>query len=317
MAAKRVLLVGSLEHDTSVTAVRACLEGNHGAAVTVVDGKDFGLSSHASARFGDSIRDLRIVTSDGELDLEELHAIWLRRWHDPRVLEEVDSSRGTLEFARENWARFVSGLWLSSGVRCVNHPAQHWAAANKLYQLRAAPEVGLPVPATLCTTDPTEAGRFIDEHHAGVVCKAIGSTFSAPATKTVLVERRHLAALETVSVTPTLLQEFVPVHRDIRVIVIGTACFAGEISTAEGADPIDWRADVDNPWRRHRLPAGVEQQCVELTRALGLEYGAIDLRLTPDGDYVFFEINPGGQFLFLEIWTGLPIVEALADYLLQ
>jgi glutathione synthase/RimK-type ligase-like ATP-grasp enzyme len=50
-------------------------------------------------------------------------------------------------------------------------------------------------------------------------------------------------------------------------------------------------------------------------RRLGLEYGAIDLRLTPDGDYVFFEVNPGGQFLFVEHACGLPISAALAAHL--
>jgi glutathione synthase/RimK-type ligase-like ATP-grasp enzyme len=47
-------------------------------------------------------------------------------------------------------------------------------------------------------------------------------------------------------------------------------------------------------------------------RRLGLEYGAIDLRLTPDGEYVFFEVNPAGQFLFVEHACGLPISAALA-----
>jgi D-alanine-D-alanine ligase-like ATP-grasp enzyme len=49
---------------------------------------------------------------------------------------------------------------------------------------------------------------------------------------------------------------------------------------------------------------------------LGLRYGAIDLRLTPQGEYVFLEINPGGQFLFCEIHAGVPITRKLAAALL-
>ena len=45
---------------------------------------------------------------------------------------------------------------------------------------------------------------------------------------------------------------------------------------------------------------------------LGLIYGAIDLRQTPAGDYVFLEVNPAGQWLFVEQRTGQPISEAIS-----
>jgi glutathione synthase/RimK-type ligase-like ATP-grasp enzyme len=48
---------------------------------------------------------------------------------------------------------------------------------------------------------------------------------------------------------------------------------------------------------------------------LGLVYAAIDLRLTPDGDHVFLEVNPAGQWLFIEQATGQPISEAIAGVL--
>jgi glutathione synthase/RimK-type ligase-like ATP-grasp enzyme len=47
-------------------------------------------------------------------------------------------------------------------------------------------------------------------------------------------------------------------------------------------------------------------------RRLGLVYGAIDLRLTGDGRYVFLEINPAGQFRYVEEQTGQPLAAALA-----
>ena len=54
-----------------------------------------------------------------------------------------------------------------------------------------------------------------------------------------------------------------------------------------------------------------------LVRRLGLAYGAIDLVLTPDGRYVFLEINPNGQYLWIEQLTGLPISEAIAEWLMH
>ena len=54
-----------------------------------------------------------------------------------------------------------------------------------------------------------------------------------------------------------------------------------------------------------------------LVERLGLCYGALDLVLTPDGRYVFLEINPSGQYLWIEVATGLPITAALCEMLIQ
>ncbi|MEZ4456069.1 MAG: hypothetical protein R2882_05895 [Gemmatimonadales bacterium] len=69
------------------------------------------------------------------------------------------------------------------------------------------------------------------------------------------------------------------------------------------------------PYRPHELPLEVQERILLLMRRLGLEYGAIDFRLTPEGEYVFLEINPAGQFLYIEQATGLPIAAALAGHL--
>jgi glutathione synthase/RimK-type ligase-like ATP-grasp enzyme len=49
----------------------------------------------------------------------------------------------------------------------------------------------------------------------------------------------------------------------------------------------------------------------------GLNYGALDLILTPDGRHVFLEVNPVGEFFWLERCPGLPISKAIADILLS
>jgi hypothetical protein len=41
------------------------------------------------------------------------------------------------------------------------------------------------------------------------------------------------------------------------------------------------------------------------------------MRLTPDGRYVFLEVNPAGQWLFIEGRTGQPISAGLAQTLVR
>ena len=52
-----------------------------------------------------------------------------------------------------------------------------------------------------------------------------------------------------------------------------------------------------------------------LMKQLGLIYAAIDMAIDSEGNHVFFEVNPGGQWLFIEIATDLPISDAMADSL--
>jgi glutathione synthase/RimK-type ligase-like ATP-grasp enzyme len=81
---------------------------------------------------------------------------------------------------------------------------------------------------------------------------------------------------------------------------------------------MEYKLDVrlnQQAYECHDLPAEVGEKLLALMRRLGLEYGAIDLRLTPDGEYVFLEVNPAGQFLFVEHACGLPVSRVLAGHL--
>jgi len=59
----------------------------------------------------------------------------------------------------------------------------------------------------------------------------------------------------------------------------------------------------------------VETGLLRLLKHAGLRYGAIDMRRTPDGRYVFLEVNPAGQWRFVEEVTGQPITAAMASLL--
>ena len=63
------------------------------------------------------------------------------------------------------------------------------------------------------------------------------------------------------------------------------------------------------------LPADIVDKCRALTKALDLRYGAIDLIADRDGRYWFLEINPNGQWAWIERRTGLPLASAIVDEL--
>lgn len=103
--------------------------------------------------------------------------------------------------------------------------------------------------------------------------------------------------------------------------MVGDKVFACEIHSQENQRTIDdWRhynfddlKDVKH--LVHKLPSEVQDKCIRMADHFGLNFATFDLVLTPDGKYVFLEMNPNGQWLWIEDLTGLPISEAITDLL--
>ena len=126
--------------------------------------------------------------------------------------------------------------------------------------------------------------------------------------------------LDTVRMVPCQFQELVPKCLELRVTVIGEELFTCEIhSQAHERTVLDWRHyDVSIPYKKGSLPGEIAEKCLTLTKSYGLNFSAIDLIVRPDGEYVFLEINPNGQWLFIQQQIPeMKMVEAMAALLIQ
>ena len=91
-----------------------------------------------------------------------------------------------------------------------------------------------------------------------------------------------------------------------------------EIDARATSGPEDCRVDGGRARvRKARLPREVARGLRSLLSRLGLRYAAVDLRRTDEGAHLFLEVNPSGQFLFVERRTGHPVAEALCDLLVR
>ena len=197
----------------------------------------------------------------------------------------------------------------------VNHPWRDEVAGLKTFQLAAAERAGLTIPATLVTSEPVEAREFLRRcGRAGAVHKAVHST-PADWRRTSRVTPRDRAALGLIRHAPVILQQRIP-GVDVRVTVVGDRMFPAEIDARTSPSPDDYRG-FERQCRIApcRLPRQVERGLRALMRDLGLVYGAADFRRRADGEWLFLELNPSGQWGFVEERTGQPITAALAGLL--
>lgn len=307
------------EHVAGLAAAR-------GADPVVFDPADYPVRARIDAAYGPRGRvRRRLRTESAGVDLDALTAVWFRRPGLPAAHPEIaDAAART--YVEQECAAFCGDLWDQLDCRMVPAPrARVKLAQRKSSQLALAGRLGFELPDTLITNDPDEFLDFYDRHEGRLITKALNLPWPAredgeiTARLTEAVSTRDAAYADAIRFAPVIAQEYVPKRVELRVTVVGRAVFAAEIHSQESNHArLDWRRyDLSTTRHQaHRLPGEVARRCVELVERLGLCYGAIDLILTPDGRYVFLEVNPSGQWLWIEKATGLPIGEALCDLLL-
>ena len=248
----------------------------------------------------------------GELPLETCKAVWWRRPqnYEPDPAITVPAYRS---FVLGESYETLSGLWLALDAFWINHPSRDADAAHKVFQLRVAQEVGFDIPVTLITNSPEDARAFVDRFGPErTIYKAFTAT-EQEWRETRLLRPGEVALLDNVRFAPVIFQELVPAEVDLRVTVVGNEIFPAAIYSQEMSYKVDYRMELSQVRiEAFELPEEVNRGLRALMDRLGLVYGAIDMRLTPDGRLVFLEVNPAGQWLFVEQSTGQPIALALA-----
>lgn len=286
-----------------------------GREVVQIDLADFPARRSIEAYWSNSGQPEFLVEHEGRrIDLAEVGVVWWRRVSH----FEVDPSVGVGDrrvFAHSETAQAVHGILDSLACPWMNPREADEAAHHKPYQWSIAQQLGLTLPRTLVTTDALAARRFIEGLRPGkVVFKAFLAAIQEW-RETRLVEQEDLDRLDLVRFSPVIFQEYIA-GVDLRITMVGDEIFAAEIDVRNTSYEYDMRMTVDEGIVKGvELPRAVQDKLRQLQHRLRLVYGAIDMRRTERGDYVFLEVNPAGQWLFVEQRTGLPISKAMATYL--
>ncbi len=261
---------------------------------------------------------------DRTLDLDEVTAVWHRRTNVAADLPASLSPELRDAARRESFTTLLGTL---NGLDAFLLDPQERArrARDKLLQLRVAREAGLEVPRTLATNDPDAVRAFAATCDAGMVAKmmtsfAVHEDGEERVVFTNVVGPDDLAHLGGLAYGPMTFQERVPKRLELRATIVGERVFTASIDSQRlPRAQVDWRREGQEllrHWQPYALPADVERALGALMDQLGLNYGAADFVVTPGGRHVFLEVNPVGEFFWLELHPGLPLSEAIADVLL-
>jgi len=258
------------------------------------------------------------IWANGE-DITECNAIWYRKpiFYEPY---EIPTDLAYQRFAHSAYEHTFKALYaLLRNKLWVSDPWAIFHGNNKLYQIELAYALGFKIPKTIVSGDPQRVGNFIDsaEH---IITKPMTTESVQLGEKTYLMYTTSVKPginLSGLPLAPAIFQEEVSNECDVRVTVIGERIFACEIyRTGTMAPEIDWRkGQLTGNLIYKACKPPFPEMCVELVRQMGLKFGAIDFIRDHEGQYWFMEINPNGQWGFIEENTGLPLSKAMAELL--
>jgi hypothetical protein len=300
------VLIVAEANDLHAAAMAAVLREHHGIDAIRLDLHDFP-EQVSSFRMGRTA----VSASFGGIQLDDVQSVW---WRRPRPCGvPVSTSASDDSYRQAECDSFIQGLLLSLPVRWVNDPRAERTANRKIVQLRAAQQLGLAVPETLITNEPEEARAFIESRPHAVICKRVGTTRDFSPTR--IVTERDMTRLNSIRSSPTIFQDYIEADADLRIAWVGGHECTVRIDSQSGTGRVDSRLDSSVDFSPCELPRSVGAALSELMASLGLIFGVIDIRLGADGQYYFLEVNPQGQFAYMQIKTGMPIFEPLADLL--
>jgi glutathione synthase/RimK-type ligase-like ATP-grasp enzyme len=270
--------------------------------------------------------DLRLAlhAEGGSIDLKRVTSVWYRRPERPNYYGVIAGEEPRL-FAEAEAKAFLDGLQACLKCRWLSRPGAIRDAGHKIEQLRVANSIGFQVPPTLVTQDPQAVREFRKKVDRHLVAKRIGrelyraeSLDKQYVVLTELLEDNVLQDNRALATCPAIYQPYVDKKFEVRVTVVGDEVFACRIdSQATERTRIDWRNyDLNNtPHSPYQLDSRHTKLCLTMVRHYGLNFGAIDLIVTPSCEVIFLEINPNGQWGWIEELTGLPIAAAHARFL--
>ncbi|HYE28407.1 MAG TPA: hypothetical protein VEA61_09270 [Allosphingosinicella sp.] len=235
-------------------------------------------------------------------------------------------------FEREEWSNAIYGLCHSAGeARFYNPPMRVRIATSKPAQLRQANALELRTPRTLITNCRTAAAEFVAALGVPAILKPMDCSAAPNPRKpndTLLLFTREINANQVAAMSdvdfagsPIIFQERVEKRHELRVVVCGKKGVSIVVDSQKHASSaVDWRRRQGDTsmYSYGELDPGLLLKLSRYLEAFQLQSGVFDLAVTPDGETVFFECNPNGQWQWLDEPLGGRVMDlasqSIADY---
>ena len=217
------------------------------------------------------------------------------------------------QLERNQWSSFLRNLIIFQNANWINNPVYTYRAENKMFQLCVAESCGLQIPKTYVSNISVN----MLEREKKYIVKSLDTALFYDTqnnkemfTYSNVVSGEELQDYELAS-APIIIQEFLNPKVDCRVTYIQGKLFPVKIlQNGEGLYG-DWRLRKDElEYVPFQLPTNISVAICKLMQKLEIQFGGIDLAIVGE-KYFFIEVNPTGEWGWLEIKTGMQISQTI------
>jgi ATP-grasp ribosomal peptide maturase len=259
-----------------------------------------------------------LVRRERAVPLSDVRAVYYRRPGLPLISPDVAGIYR--EWALSQALVGMVQVLASLPVEWMHHPDVYRSSAHKPGQLVTATSVGLRVPRSFLGNDLAAAQRWAQAIGGPLASKPIAAaSLQLPESPPTMIPTRRIEVSEldeSLELTAHYLQEWIPKDHEIRLTVVGRQMFPVAIHANSDQAKADWRSDYDAlEYEPVPIPDDIAEGVRRFMACYRLNYGAFDFAVLPNGQWIFYECNPAGQWQFIAKATGLPIAEAHASLL--
>lgn len=223
-------------------------------------------------------------------------------------------------FFAQQWYQAFNCLRITLDSTWINDSQKTFDAENRLKQLATAHRIGLRIPETSITNSKLECKKFLKIHpnsimkvlhHHEITLKHRSFKFL-----TNDVEAEHLLSFEDLVYAPVIFQRKIENDSEIRVTIVGDKIFSCKLSINDKNKYSDLHKIKGSKivFEEINLGKKMEKLCIKLNRELGLLFSSIDFVQGKNGELFFLEINPIGDWYWIEKHTNLPITKSMFDF---
>ncbi len=250
-----------------------------------------------------------VIKSEGlNLKLEEIFSIYYRK---PRLPDLNAFHSGYRVMLAKDIISVINGMADGFKGTVLTRPCVLRKTENKVFQLLYALQHKVTIPVSCISNSKVILAKISNPKR---IIKAINMGKAVLDGQTELYHTNYFKELEQdISLMPLYIQEYVTKKYEARVIIINNQVYTVRI---DSRDKLDWRRDyIGNTYKLVEAPDGVVAFCKQLLKTFGLAFGAFDFIVRNDEQWVFLEVNPNGQWLWLERELNIPVSESIIRYL--
>lgn len=239
---------------------------------------------------------------------DESTSIWFRK----PTLPNFDMPKEDLEFAHKEIFTQIEGLLEGHEGAVIEKPCKLRRANNKILQMKLATQIGFIMPESHISNDRIPVLERAKIRKQIIKPISIGKILGANNTTFLQTELLDVDDdVKNLCFCPSYFQDYIRKDYEIRLTVVGEEFFGVKI---ESKNSIDWRKDPNNDLSLIDVPNDIKDKCLMMMNVLDIKFGAFDF-IVSDGSYYFLEVNPNGQWLWLEQKLRLNISKSLINLL--